>query len=395
VTIVTKYFKSKVNGVVIDDTSNGPSHAWSADRIIEEISKSVQEGVGSIDLELSALEDVSVPASPTDGYVLTYDSASGKWQAKMIDLRTSFVELSDVDVTDIKAGQMVRYNADTKKFVSFDLKMQDVTDFDGIDLDNGYIIRYDSETSKFKTVPMPEFKTELMGLTDVDTSILLDGMSLVWSESAQKFVFETIDAKTSLIELEDVDASNLSNGSIVRYSALSGKFQIVRPSLADMAEIDLSNVQEGQTLVYDADQKKFVPRTLATGGGEGSEITNNYTYNFNSTNQVTKLGVIASQESPATIDISIPHTKDFNLGKVEVLKAIEMPTETLNVAHFDSSDSTNFTYDEQFVEFDGTMRLKNQVVSPIGEGTPLGDGMVYRTKIDLSKWKRIDSISFE
>jgi hypothetical protein len=391
---MTKFYQSKVSGLIIDDTATGLTHAWSPDRIIEEIQQTVTEGVGSIDMSLSALKDVSLPTSVTDGYVLTFDNASKKWQAKKIDLRTSFVELNDVDVKDIKDGQMVRYNASTGKFVSFDLKMEDVTDLDNSDIDNGYIIRYDTQTSQFKTVPMPEFKTELMGLTDVDVTNLTDGMALVWDETSGKFVFEKIDAKTSLIELEDVDASALTNGSVVRYSTISKKFQVIKMSLGDISDIDLANVQDGMTLVYDAVLKKFVPKIYTGGGGEGANINNNYTYNFNSTNQVTKLGVVASKEEPATIDISIPHTDDFNLGKVEVLKAVEMPTETLNVAHFDNADSTDFIYDEDFVSFDGTMRLKNTVTTPIGEGTPMGDGMLYRAKIDLSKWKRIDSISF-
>ncbi|AST99911.1 hypothetical protein PBI_PBS1_89 [Bacillus phage PBS1] len=104
-----RFYQNKVSGIVIDDNTTGTDHAWSPDRIIQEIESK---------LNLSSLYDVSINPTIENGFVLTYNSVSNKWEAKKIISKLS--EMSDVDMTNIKDKSILSYSLAEEKFIASD-----------------------------------------------------------------------------------------------------------------------------------------------------------------------------------------------------------------------------------------------------------------------------------
>jgi hypothetical protein len=432
---VPKYFQSKASGIVIDDSSTGTGHAWSPNRIIQEITSKVTSGTSAMGLK--ALTDVNVTSSPTNGYVLTYNSVSGKWEAKSV--ATKLADLTDVTLSGITDKQFIRYDSVAKKFKNITLKMEDISNFEkSSGTANGYIVRWDSATNKYKTAPPPKltelsdvnatsivnnsvlqyslsegkFKAvqmfRIQDLRDVDVSNGLgEGKVLVWDSTKNAFVLKILDAKTKLTELTDVNTTSLEDGSVPKYSDTEKKFITGKLNLGELGDIDLADLQDGFTIKWDATKGKFVATQFLGGAGEGGTvnyitrheyeyITNNITdnsTNINSTKQVTKLGVVADVDNPREIDIVIPFTDDFNFGKIEVLKYGEGSHVISNISHFDNTDNGDFVYDPDTVIFDGKMGLKTTFSKTQDTFTDLGeDGKIFSIPLDISSWKKINEI---
>lgn len=428
-----KYFQSKASGIIIDDASVGTGHAWSPNRIIQEITSRVTAGTGA--MTLKSLTDVSV-TTPPNGYVLTYNSVSAKWEAKSI--ATKLADLTDVTLSNIADKQFLQYDNTSKKFKNITLKMEDLSNFEKIaGTSNGYIIRYDSATGKYKTAPPPKltelsdvnatsvsdksvlqyslaeskFKAvpmfRIQDLRDVDlTNGLGEGKVLVWDSIKNAFVLKILDAKTKLTELTDVDAKTLVEGSVPKYSEVEKKFITGKINLGELGDIDLTGLKDGFTIKYDATQGKFVATEFLGGVGEGGTVNyitrNEYEYitnidestNINHTEQVTKLGVVADVDNPREIDIVIPFTEDFNFGRVEVLKYGEGSHVISNISHFDNTDNGDFVYDPEVVTFDGKMGLKTSFSMTQTVATDLGEeGKAFSIPLDISTWKKINEIT--
>ena len=106
--------------------------------------------------------------------------------------------------------------------------------------------------------------------------------------------------------------------------------------------------------------------------------------------QVTKLGVIA----PKIEEVSINYTNKFNLPPVEVLKFEPgAQDQVVTACSFNNSDATDFIYNVEFVEFDGTMRLKTVFDIPMSEPTILGDGYISESaEVDFSIYKKVTEV---
>jgi hypothetical protein len=428
-----KYFQSKASGIIIDDASTGTGHAWSPNRIIQEITGRVTAGTGAMNLK--ALTDTNLPSSITNGYVLTYNSISGKWEAKSIATKLS--DLTDVSLSGLTDNQFIQYDSASKKFKNISIKMEDISNFDRTVIGNGYIIRYDSGTGKYKTAPLPKltelsdvnassmvnnsvlqyslaeskFKAvpmfRIQDLRDVDLANGLgEGKVLVWDSIKNAFVLKILDAKTKLTELTDVDATVLEEGNVPKYSETEKKFITGKINLGELGDIDLTGLQDGFTIKWDDVQGKFVATEFLASVGEGGTVNyitrNEYEYitnidestHINHTEQVTKLGVIADVDNPREIDITIPFTEDFNFGRIEVLKYGEGEHVISNVSHFDNTDNGDFVYDPDTVNFDGKMSLKTSFSMTQDIATDLGtEGKAFSIPLDISSWKKINQIT--
>lgn len=108
--------------------------------------------------------------------------------------------------------------------------------------------------------------------------------------------------------------------------------------------------------------------------------------------QVTKLGVMASIDTPYNVAITIPQTTDFKRRPLEVLQFIAgtqnvITTETA----FDNADNTDFQTDDQLV-FDGTMHLKTSYSDAMTDSGTLGVGKKFSVNLDLNKFKKIEKL---
>ncbi len=80
------------------------------------IAKTVTSGGVSIE-KLSEMSDVSISASATDGQVLTLDN--GKWVNKSVAAaKYNLEDLQNVKITNIADGQILKYDATSKKWVN-------------------------------------------------------------------------------------------------------------------------------------------------------------------------------------------------------------------------------------------------------------------------------------
>lgn len=141
--------------------------------------------------------------------------------------------------------------------------------------------------------------------------------------------------------------------------------------------------EENATYRYTVDGWVKVSAAGNGGGGGGGGFTG----------QVTKLNVIASSAAPHVVTIDIPVTTDFMRPTPEILKFVPGATgQVQTLVSFDNSDSTDFEPNE-FVEFDGKMRLKTRYETPMVEDTTwTGEGKVYTATIDVTRFKKIESI---
>jgi hypothetical protein len=142
---VSRFYQNK--HVLIVDTRYGYNHAWSPNRILEEILHRIH------DATISDLSDIDV-TNVLDKSVLQYSIVDGKWKAvPILNLR----DLGDVDITELADHRVPMYDveSDTFKFVDFYnvSKLTELVDFDITNLGDEYVIKYDIEKKKFVTAP--------------------------------------------------------------------------------------------------------------------------------------------------------------------------------------------------------------------------------------------------
>jgi hypothetical protein len=106
---------------------------------------------------------------------------------------------------------------------------------------------------------------------------------------------------------------------------------------------------------------------LEEGSGGGAGVSN----------QVTKLGVTATPESPYIEEIAITQSIDFLLGAAEVLKFVAGTENVVQtICNFDNADASSFEAND-FVVFDGVMKLKTQDTFAMTDDGALGSGKVF------------------
>ncbi|TQR31056.1 discoidin domain-containing protein [Brevibacillus brevis] len=169
--------------------------------------------------------------------------------------------------------------------------------------------------------------------------------------------------------------------------------------------VDLSTFLPGTSLVMRAnlsekavlysigciwyDKDTLPTYTDTVGGSSGGNVPGN----GNSMMQVEKYGVTASPASPSEVNITIPYTSDYKLPPIEVLKFT--PGEqncTEEIAAFSSNEATNFDHDN-YMELDGTLRLKTDYSIELIEDVVLPSGnRVYSLSLDVNHFSRIEQI---
>jgi hypothetical protein len=108
--------------------------------------------------------------------------------------------------------------------------------------------------------------------------------------------------------------------------------------------------------------------------------------------QVTKLGVVASSTSPKVIELLIPTTNDFKRNPLEILKLMSATQDQVStLSNFNNSDATDFNADSQVI-FDGTMRLKTVYQESMVDNGALDTGKLWSKAIDRSSFKSIEKL---
>lgn len=111
-----------------------------------------------------------------------------------------------------------------------------------------------------------------------------------------------------------------------------------------------------------------------------------------SLSQLSKLGIIATEEEPKDIEIIIPETTDFKRLPLEVLIFIAGSEDVIQTQiAFDNGDETDFEADDQLI-FNGSMRLKTNYEFNMTDDGSLGDGKQFSFTINPSDYKNIEGL---
>ncbi|CAI8713225.1 F5/8 type C domain-containing protein [Brevibacillus sp. IT-7CA2] len=159
---------------------------------------------------------------------------------------------------------------------------------------------------------------------------------------------------------------------------LPGNSLVIRANLSDKAVLNSIGC-----IWYDKDT---LPTYTDTVGGSSPG-------KGNSMIQVEKYGVIASPVSPLEVNINIPYTSNYKLSPIEVLKfASGEQNFTLEIASFSNNEASNFDHDN-YMELDGTLRLKTDYSIELTEDVVLPSGnCVYSFTLDVNQYSSIEKI---
>ncbi|MBY0083845.1 discoidin domain-containing protein [Brevibacillus brevis] len=163
---------------------------------------------------------------------------------------------------------------------------------------------------------------------------------------------------------------------------LPGNSLVIRANLSDKAVLNSIGC-----IWYDKDTLPTYTDTV--GGSSGGNVPGNGV----SMIQVEKYGVTASPISPSEVNITIPYTTDYKIPPIEVLKfAPGEHNYSLGIASFSSNEAPNFDHDN-YMELDGTLRLKTEYSIELTEDVVLPSGnSVYSLTLDMNQYSSIEKI---
>lgn len=100
---------------------------------------------------------ITVKTSTADTYILTITDANGSYDTPNLkgsggSGSSTLAELTDVDLNDLAAGNVLIYDAENSKWVNTALKVSNLTDVAFTDLADENMIYYDATAQKWKNV---------------------------------------------------------------------------------------------------------------------------------------------------------------------------------------------------------------------------------------------------
>lgn len=124
----------------------------------------INEGSGSGASSMSQLTDVDL-TNLEDGQVLKYDEDTQTWKPGDDASATSLGNLDDVDLTNLQDGQVIKYDGQTETWIPADdstvTTLNDLSDVNVTSATDGQVIIYDSTTEKWLASDIPSDIAEL------------------------------------------------------------------------------------------------------------------------------------------------------------------------------------------------------------------------------------------
>lgn len=142
-----KFYIGRPN-IQIDDTKDNADVTWSAYRILNEISKKTNN------IKLRELFDVEVNELK-NGYMIVYNKETDKFEAKEYLTYNTISSLEDVDTSNLDNNYILIFNKDTNKWTSklFSINNLNLTELNDVNLSNikhDDLIRYNEVSKKFE-----------------------------------------------------------------------------------------------------------------------------------------------------------------------------------------------------------------------------------------------------
>ena len=157
-----------------------------------------------------------------------------------------------ISITEITGGHTVTIT-DAEGEHTFDVmdgqdgatELSDLTDLALTNVQDGQILKYDAESGKWKNVAGGSVDTDLGDLNDVDLTNIQDGQMIAWDAQNSKWVNVTPSADIeSLNDIDDVDITSPSNGQMLKYNGTSEKWEN-----SDMPTIDATPTENSTNAV--------------------------------------------------------------------------------------------------------------------------------------------------
>ena len=209
----------------------------------------------------------AVSVNSSNHLVVTYDDDTTEDAGEIKDVSTSFDKITDVDLSNLTDGQILKYNATSGKWEnasagSVDTNLVDLNDVDVESLTDGQIIVWDATNSKWVNADNEGGASALSDLTDTTITTPSDGEVLVYDGTAGKWVNDEIETAASLSELTDTTITTPADGEVLVYDGTAGKWvndeiETVT-SLSELTDTTISSPSDGQVLAYDATSGKWV-----------------------------------------------------------------------------------------------------------------------------------------
>ena len=209
----------------------------------------------------------AVSVNSSNHLVVTYDDDTTEDAGEIKDVSTSFDKITDVDLSNLTDGQILKYNATSGKWEnasagSVDTNLVDLNDVDVESLTDGQIIVWDATNSKWVNADNEGGASALSDLTDTTITTPSDGEVLVYDGTAGKWVNDEIETAASLSELTDTTITTPADGEVLVYDSTAGKWvndeiETVT-SLSELTDTTISSPSDGQVLAYDATSGKWV-----------------------------------------------------------------------------------------------------------------------------------------
>lgn len=137
---------------------------------------------------LSSLGDVDFSGGLTNSYVLTYNSASGKWKPGVVPTPT-IQSLGGTSIGGATNGQAMAYNSSTGNWENKSLTFAALTDVGVSGVSNNQFLRYNLATTKWVPATM---SVSYLSDVDVATTAPTNGQVLVWNAASSKWLPGTV-----------------------------------------------------------------------------------------------------------------------------------------------------------------------------------------------------------
>lgn len=122
---------------------------------------------------------------------------------------SSMSQLTDVDLTSLEDGQVLKYDEDTQTWKPGDdasaTSLGNLDDVDLTNLQDGQVIKYDSQTETW--IPANDSTvTTLGGLSDVDVTSAIEGQVIIYDSTTEKWLASDIPSDIAELTQEQYDA---------------------------------------------------------------------------------------------------------------------------------------------------------------------------------------------
>lgn len=237
--------------------------------------------------ELNDLTDVNL-GTLSDGDVLAYDEASGKWINREINYEIAVEDLTDVNINKatLVDGDIIKWDATAQKWIKGQIptieSLDDIGDIDLTTPTDGQILVYDDTDDKWKNVDNTIVADiDDLGDVDIDTTTLENGQILKYDSVSHKWVNGNASATSTKIEdLADVsvDSATLEDGMVLVWDATNQVWVNqqgggVINKLDDIGDVDLTNISDGQIIVWNALAQKWINADIATNLSELTDVS--------------------------------------------------------------------------------------------------------------------------